>query len=207
MTTADEELLSLSEVARELGRPLSTLNTWARKGLLQATQTPRHGRSVWRIARSEVERLRTHPPLSQRGRAPLADAALRTAITALREGLTSDQAGERAGMTGRGLRKRLAALGLRESELRPPAADPPPLGPHERRRRLHALARERQWERERATGTTAYSRQHAERRRDLHLLLTPAAWEAVHAEAERRQCSMSSLVADALYALGIIPEP
>ena len=69
------------------------------------------------------------------------------------------------------------------------------------------VARERQWERDRAKGRYAYSRQHDARRRDLHSMLTPAAWEAVHEEAARRQCSMSSLVADALYELGLIPEP
>ena len=52
----------------------------------------------------------------------------------------------------------------------------------------------------------AYSRHAESRRRDLHVMLTPEAWDAVHEEAERRRCSMSSLIADVLYDAGIIRE-
>jgi hypothetical protein len=45
-----------------------------------------------------------------------------------------------------------------------------------------------------------------EKRRDLHILLTPEAVAEVHAEAERRQCSLSALVNAALAEAGIISD-
>ena len=164
----------------------------------------------YRLSRATIDHLQAEWAQTSRphgSRRHLRDAELRTAIAALRAGHTSTAAATAAGLTDRGLRKRLAALGLTASEFQPAPPEPAALDAQERRRRLAALAQERQWARQHANGATAYNRQAETRRRDLHILLTVAAWDAIHAEAARRQCSLSSLVAEVLFDAGLIPEP
>jgi len=73
-------------------------------------------------------------------------------------------------------------------------------------RRLARIERERKWVTEREQGTRTYNVHAGEKRRDLHILLTSEAVAEVHAEAERRQCSLSALVNAALAEAGIISD-
>ncbi len=210
MTAPGEELLTVPEAARELELSELYVSKLVATGVLTSVlvDDTAHGPARRRrlIARAELERFRSTP--RQRGsRRRIGDVELRTAIAGLRAGLTEEAAAERAGMTGRALRQRLTALGLRAGELQPeplPAAID--LAELRARRNLHT--RQRHWDASHRQQPERYTwnPQSDERRRDLHIMLTEAAWEAVHEEAERRRCSMSALVTAALYDAGIIPE-
>lgn len=54
-----EEILSVGQVAREVGRDPSTVRQWCRDGTIQA----QHTAAGYIITRSEVDRLKRHPPL------------------------------------------------------------------------------------------------------------------------------------------------
>jgi excisionase family DNA binding protein len=68
-TPAEDQWLSVNEVAAELGMHPSTVRKWANDGLLPAL---RIGRRQWRFRRSALRRLESAQPA--RGRAVLAGA-------------------------------------------------------------------------------------------------------------------------------------
>lgn len=143
---------------------------------------------------------------SPSARARLTQAQLREAIAGLRQGLSMDAAAAEAGFTGRALRNHLTALGISSADFRPrPALQDEP-DRRERVRRLARFDRERKWAAQREQGTLTYNVHAGEKRRDLHIMLTPEAVAEIHAEAERRQCSLSALVNAVLADAGVITD-
>lgn len=134
---------------------------------------------------------------SQRSRR-LSPEQIRHGVALVRGGYPVREAAAVIGCTERGLRFVLNRHGKRDLPLPKPAPDP-----DERLRRARLMLRARRLE----SGHRLYAPQLPDgRRADVHVLLSPAAARQLHAEAERRGQSMSSLVAKTLFDAGVIGE-
>ena len=205
------ELLTIAAAARLLGCSEGSIYAHLGAGRLPSERVAdeRNGSRRTRrlIPRAALEQFQAADRKTG-WRRRIRDEELRQAIRYLREGLDSEAAGERVGLTGRAIRKRLEALGFRESDLRPAPEAPPALDREELRRRRLTYDRQRVWERDHARepGRWTWTTRAEARRRDVHVMLTETAAAELRAEAERRRVSLSSLVAAALYDAGIITE-